>query len=317
MRRLVQPPFLVGIAEAARDLEAEVALSLRIELARQERVLDLAGVCDLLDQRDEVFLELVEDLSDLRRLHVRLVVVEQHVVRLVRRIEAGDVSLSKLDVLFEIRTKRLEVGSFLRRPPCRERERTYTPHLPDEVGWNTARLLEIMARHADEARLEGVVLGALLDPAQILEQLFDLGRDEALLRQSADRRDGLGASLRASGRHHHALVPEEQHRRSVEVGDLGKAFLQSLEGRLCHGANFVRRRRTRARGKESSRPPVSPAGLRIRTSAIKAPTTTIRVPAGRSNVRPSTCTPFSASARNESTPLTAAAPTTAPHRLVT
>ena len=49
---------------------------------------------------------------------------------------------------------------------------------------------------------------------------------------------------------------------------------------------------------------------------MSAPTTTIRVPDGRSIVRPPTSSPFSASASSESSPLTASAPTTAPQRLV-
>ena len=49
---------------------------------------------------------------------------------------------------------------------------------------------------------------------------------------------------------------------------------------------------------------------------MTALTTTIREPDGRSIVRPSSVIPSSISARNESSPLTKSAPTTAPHRLV-
>ena len=49
---------------------------------------------------------------------------------------------------------------------------------------------------------------------------------------------------------------------------------------------------------------------------MSALTTTMRVPSGRSTARPRISMPFSAFARNESSPLTASAPTTAPHRLV-
>ena len=81
-----------------------------------------------------------------------------------------------------------------------------------------------------------------------------------------------------------------------------------------------RRRRPSSRASAaaaSSRPPVSPDGRRISTSAMIAPRKIRRVPCGRSSVKPSTCTPSSASLRNESRPLTASAPTTAPQRLVT
>ena len=74
--------------------------------------------------------------------------------------------------------------------------------------------------------------------------------------------------------------------------------------------------RASRRGSRSSRPPVRPEGRRISTSAMIAARKTSRVPDGRSSLSPSTCTPFSAWLRNESSPLTASAPTTAPQRLV-
>ena len=52
------------------------------------------------------------------------------------------------------------------------------------------------------------------------------------------------------------------------------------------------------------------------TIAISAPTTITRVPAGRSMCQPRNDVPFSATASDESSALTARAPTTAPHRLV-
>src|ERR1700690_4072177 len=72
----------------------------------------------------------------------------------------------------------------------------------------------------------------------------------------------------------------------------------------------------RRRGRRNSRPPVSPLGRTIRTSAIRTPSTITRVPEGRSSVNaPKIWTPFSASERNESSALIASAPTTAPQRL--
>ena len=75
------------------------------------------------------------------------------------------------------------------------------------------------------------------------------------------------------------------------------------------------RRRLHERGSRNSRPPVSPDGRRISTSAMIAARKTRREPCGRSSVKP-TCTPSSAWLRNESSPLIASAPTTAPQRLV-
>src|SRR3954453_1459892 len=67
----------------------------------------------------------------------------------------------------------------------------------------------------------------------------------------------------------------------------------------------------------NSRPPVRPDGRRMSTTAINVPSTITRVPEGRSMCQPRNEVPFSATARYESSALTARAPTTAPHRLVT
>ena len=73
-------------------------------------------------------------------------------------------------------------------------------------------------------------------------------------------------------------------------------------------------RRLRSQDSENSLLPVIPDGRRISTSAISAPSRTSLEPSGSVSLKPM-CTVFSASPRNESTPLTSSAPTTAPHRL--
>src|SRR5262249_51261011 len=174
----------------------------------------------------------------------------------------------------------------------------------------------LAARGPDQARLEGVVVGALFQPAQLLEQPAHLVVDEAFLGEPAHRCQCLGACLGPAGRHLHALVPEQQRRRLTQVVGVREARKETLEWSPRHAENFVRTPLTNARGSGSSRPPVRPDGRRIRTSAMSEPTTTMRVPDGRSSVPPRMWTPFSASARKESTALTATAPTTAPQRLV-
>ena len=122
MRRLVEAPLLVRVAEAPRDLEPELPLRVDVELAVQERVVHVTRVGDLANERDELLLEAVEDLAHLGGLHVRLVVVEQHVVRLVRLVEALDVAVPELEVGLEVRSQELEVGLLLRRAPGRQRQ---------------------------------------------------------------------------------------------------------------------------------------------------------------------------------------------------
>src|SRR5262249_10721545 len=106
------------------------------------------------------------------------------------------------------------------------------------------------------------------------------------------------------------LGPPRQH---GDVGDAREMAREEAADRAGAGDADAGHRRHR---QANSRPFVRPVGRTIRTSAISAPTTITRVPAGRSIVTPRIFTPFSASARNESSALTASAPTTAPHRLV-
>ncbi len=179
------------------------------------------------------------------------------------------------------------------------------------------------AGQKDQAVMQYGLIGSMLlkrgahdEAAQVFQKAPDVVRDEPLLRQARDGRARLRAGLCAPWRHHHALIPEQEGGGLRQVLGLGEPLLQLFELRIGHLANFVRTRRGRRCRSESSRPPVSPAGRRINTRAMRAPTTTIRVPAGRSSERPKTWMPLSASARNESTPLTTNAPTTAPQRLV-
>src|SRR6266511_2358847 len=312
----VEPPLVVGEAEAANELEAERALYVRVEVALEKRVVDAPRVADLLDQRAELLLEAIEDLAHLGGLHPGLVVVQEDVVSLIGGIEAVDVAVLELQVLLQMGQHRLVVRVLLRGAPVGHRERARPAHLARQRRRNANRLLVVAPRDADQARVVTVVVEAPLELLQVLEEGTELGSDEALVGQPPDRRERVRTCLRAAGRHHHALVPEEQRGRLPQVVDLAEEAFQLIELGICHGANFVRRRRFTRRGSVISLPPVRPLGRRIRTSAISAPTTTILVPPGRSTARPKRWTPFSASARNESTPLTARAPTTAPHRLV-
>ena len=67
MLGLVDPPFVVRVAEAAQHLEAERPLRTLVEGLVEEGVVDVAGSADLLDQRHELLLQLVEDLRGRRR----------------------------------------------------------------------------------------------------------------------------------------------------------------------------------------------------------------------------------------------------------
>src|SRR5436309_10735575 len=100
MRRLVEPPAVGCESERVEDLRARSLLPFDRERSSQERVVP-AAAADLRDERDERTLQRVEDLRDACRRHALLVVVEEDVVRLVRRGEAGDVLALQLELALE------------------------------------------------------------------------------------------------------------------------------------------------------------------------------------------------------------------------
>src|SRR5262249_32834290 len=79
-----------------------------------------------------------------------------------------------------------------------------------------------------------VVRVLLLEARELVEQPADLRRREALVDDTAERRQFLGAPCRPPGRHHRLLVPPEDGARAREVADLGQAPAKLLEGRI-HG----------------------------------------------------------------------------------
>src|SRR5581483_938892 len=108
------------------------------------------------------------------------------------------------------------------------------------------------------------------------------------------------------------LAPRQHH----HLGDACEMGSEQAADRAGAGDADARHADlARSRGRRSSRPPVRPDGLRMSTAAMTTPTTISAVPDGRSTCQPRTDVPFSATASQESSALTASAPTTAPKRL--
>ncbi len=93
-------------------------------------------------------------------------------------------------------------------------------HFLAELGGHPARLLPVASRHADEARVVGVVLERLHGRLGVVEEPSDLVVGEPLVRDAAERRELVGARLGAERRHRHALVPAEHPGGARDIGDL-------------------------------------------------------------------------------------------------
>ena len=108
-----------------------------------------------------------------------------------------------------MRSQALEVGLLLRGPPRRRAQCVEALRIsPTSSGGTRVGLLVVAARDPDQAGFERVVVRALLEVAQLFEQLTDVVGDEALLRQPAEssrsppreRPNRRGASSRAGPR---------------------------------------------------------------------------------------------------------------------
>ena len=105
----------------ADHLQLELLLALEREAHLAQWPLPFgAGRCD---ERDLLLLEPVEDLAHLCRLHPRLEVVQEHVVRLVVVVEALDVAPAKVEVVPQCGQELREVRLLARLHPDGHRER--------------------------------------------------------------------------------------------------------------------------------------------------------------------------------------------------
>ena len=219
----VDAPRVGAVAEHVDDLVVERDLLVEREVAGEERVVDLAAA-QLRDQRHELGLDLGEDARHLGRLHLRLEVVEQDVVRLVRRLEALDVAAAQLDVALEQRA-----GTA--RSPTSPSPRTQTGarlgggarHLLAELGRHVHGLV---VRRGGRARRSAASSESgssdASTGAELVEQPPDLRVDEQLVREPLQQREVVGAVTAAGRRHDRPLVPGQQ-RRSARRARAGRA----------------------------------------------------------------------------------------------
>jgi hypothetical protein len=235
----VEPPRLLVVPEAPDHLELELLLELERERPRR-RLRRRPRLGHLADERRLMLLEIVEEDAHLGRAHPALVVVEQRVVRLVvGAVEALDVAESQLEVPLQRRQERREVVVGARLDPHGDRERRRARDLGAEAGRHPGRLLEVVSRDPDQARLERVVLVLGRERLELLEQPAHLRGGELLVRDPAHGCELLGADGRTARRHHRLLVPAEDRARPRQVVDLGQTRPQLVEP-LPHVRNRTR-----------------------------------------------------------------------------
>ena len=181
-------------------------------------------------RRHELGLDLVEDARHLRRLHLRLEVVEQDVVRLVGLLEAVDVAVPQLDVALEQRQEDVEVRRRLRLEPDGRGLRGRLHHLAAQLRRHLDGLRVVAPRRADDRRVPRVRVERVEPRLELVEQPADLRVGQLLVREPLEQRHVARALHEAGRRHRRALVPREQGREVVERRVVGESRGELLEG---------------------------------------------------------------------------------------
>src|SRR5207245_198962 len=215
--------------------------------------------------------------------------------------------------LLEPGAEALVVRPRTRIDPRRVRTRSRARDLRRQLRRNTRGLLEIASRDADQTRLVGLTVEALLVRAKLVEQIADLVRDEPLVREASDRRELVRAHLGAVRRHHRLLVPAQQRARLDEIVDVAELGAERLEAGGRNGHSAGDRTCFGRISSSSSRRPSSPSRRTYMTSRISATRTSWVRPVSRWIVSTPRCTLRSSCCETSScTSVTSAAPATAP-----
>ena len=236
MDRVVHPPAAVVEPHQRDDVADKHALGVDRELAMNGAVVDRMAA-QLGDERDELVTELPEQPRQLGGGHIRLIVVEQRVIRVREVVEALRILGRKLKVASEVRLERSEVAVGTRLHPRVLPDRLRLCEPRGEVGGHATCLLPLAPDEPDEPGVVGVrVASRSRELCRCsVDQRPDLGTHEALMRDPLERRHRLRTLRTAARRHLRLLIPAKQLSRLPDVLDLGKLRLQVINAR--HGAS--------------------------------------------------------------------------------
>jgi hypothetical protein len=217
-------------AEGLDELTRELLLRGDRERPVHERVLLVRRV--LGDERLQLGRQHGEDLADLVGAHSRLVVLEQHVVRIVVGREALDVLPAQVDDALERWPEPHEIGGLARLDPDLVRLRCGLRELDREIGGNTSRPFPVAPCDADQRGVVRVVRKRRRVQLELLEQLAEPVVDDMRVDDLLERGQLGCPRRRSTGRHEHGHVPQEHRFHAAKVRELGQALLQLGEGRI-------------------------------------------------------------------------------------
>ena len=210
VRRGVEPPAVRVEADALEHRHRRAALILDLVLAG-EHVRPLARRARRrVDERPQALPHGLEQGAQPRGRHLRLEVVEQHVVRVRGAREARRVAVAELEMGREGVPEAREVRRRARLLPRRLADRRRAAHLRRERRGDAHGLLHVAPEHRDQAHVVRVRILAGCPRLEGVEQLRQLGLAHQLVGDGLERRLLVAARLGTVRRHHRVLVPEEE-----------------------------------------------------------------------------------------------------------
>ena len=219
MRRLVDPPAVVGDADARQHQRDGVPLGGEWGAGRG------AVAARVGDERRELLRELPEDLLQALRREPEVVVGQHRVVGPGEAVEALRVRARELDVAAQGRSEGGEVAGLPRRLPDRLALRGGALDLGRQVAGHAPGAVEVAAGDPHDVGVDALEPVAL----ELVQPRADLVGGRARVREPLQRRELLAAAGASGGRHHRALIPGGQAAERREVAQLRHPLPQGVQ----------------------------------------------------------------------------------------
>ncbi len=181
-------------------------------------------------QRRQCLGQLPEDTTEVVGPQPEVIVAKQPVIRtLTLARNALTVSTRQLDITLQSRHKSVEIVPLSRELPTLVPLGAGPSQLSGEVVGNATGPLPVAPRDPHDVAIDLIERRA----GQLGQPSSDLLGGAALMGDTSQRSELLSPYWRALLRHHHPLIPVEQHLHATQVRELSHATAQLLHG--AHG----------------------------------------------------------------------------------
>jgi hypothetical protein len=225
-------------ADRGHRLAAERELARLVERAVQEGIIGGGAAGEGADERGLGGAEDGEHGPHLGGLQTFVEIVEQDIVGMSRGWEEADVAAPEADDLFEVRPEEGEIRLDARLRPGGEGQSRGELHLGHEPGGHAGFLLEIAGGGADQARVVGIGVERAGERLECIDQAAEFGGGGEFVNHARERGELVAAGFGRGGGQIHLLIPRQETRDRVEVGDFGQQSFQAREF-FIHGGDCI------------------------------------------------------------------------------